>query len=342
MDINFLNRKSKVALKLEDLFSRFGFDKYTMNRFETYAFYLENEKFLADSRVITLQGAGGKILALKPDVTMSIVKNYNMLGMNKIYYNEPIFKVPHGENEFREIHQIGIEYIGELDTYQTVEVLNLAVKSLKMIGEDYRLCISQVGIIRKILHKLELSSVETIIKYLRQKNIHDLSAYLEKIGKQSYIKIFEILISINGDFKTSINQLLEEDLFKEYNTYLEELYNIAQILEEVVDYKKISFDFNHISSTEYYNDLIFTGYVKGISTPILSGGRYDNLLYKMDIKDKSALGFAVNLSEINKLEDTRAVLRKKIVNDKSPLEMIQEANRLFEAGESFVVIRKDE
>ncbi|OON90434.1 MAG: hypothetical protein ATN33_03010 [Epulopiscium sp. Nele67-Bin001] len=339
MNIDFLDRKSNVSLNLEDLYSRFGYWKYTMNRFESYAFYMENENFLNDNRVITLQGSSGKLLALKPDVTMSIVKNYKMLGKSKIYYNEPVFKVPQGESEFKEIHQAGIEYIGNVDVYQTAEVLNLAIKSLQTIGEDYRLCISHVGIVNEVLESLKFSVSEKyqVITYLQQKNSHDLTKYLMELGRVEDIKIFEILSKVDGDLNEGINFLIEQNMFKG----LEFLREVATILSEITDCSKISLDFSHLSTTEYYNDLVFTGYVKGLANSVLSGGRYDNLLSKMGVRDKSALGFAVNLSEVSKLP-AKKVSKRKIVryNDtKKPLDMLKEANIWFEEGESFCILQ---
>ncbi|OOO00594.1 MAG: ATP phosphoribosyltransferase [Epulopiscium sp. Nele67-Bin004] len=289
MDVNFLDRKAKVALQLEGLYSSSGYEKYTMNRFESYAFYMENERFLDDNRVITLQGANGKLLALKPDVTMSIVKNYNLLGKNKVYYNETVFKVPQGEDEFREIHQVGVEYIGHIDIEQTVEVLHLAIQSLQAISDDYTLCISHVGVVQQILDKLglEITEKQIVINYLRGKNMHDLKLYLDDLGKPS-----DELLKL-----TNIS----------HNVEIDSLDEVIKKLSDVTDCSKVCIDFSHISNTEYYNDLVFTGYVKGLATSVISGGRYDNLLDKMGINAKSALGFAVNLSEINKLNENEVM-----------------------------------
>ncbi len=333
MNIDFLDRKASVALQLEDLYSRFGYWKYTMNRFESYAFYMENEKFLDDSRVITLQGDKGKLLALKPDVTMSIVKNYKMLGKRKIYYNEPVFKIPQGEDEFKEIHQVGIEYLGNVDVYQTVEVLNLAIKSLQLIGEDYRICISHVGVVQNLLESLGLSEHEKykIIHYLRQKNCHDLAAYLISLGKSEAVQEFEALINVGSNLVEEVNKLSGLGSLKE----------VVTILAQITDCSKISLDFSHLPTTDYYNDLVFTGYVKGLANSVVSGGRYDNLLDKMGIKSKSALGFAVNLSEISKLPSKKIKSDKIIRYDETinPLEMIKQANQFYDEGESFCILQ---
>ena len=72
----------------------------------------------------------------------------------------------------------------------------------------------------------------------------------------------------------------------------------------------------------YYNGVVFQGYVNKIPSSILSGGQYDNLMLKMGRKDK-AIGFAVYLdllqryNEIDKEYDVDYILLKNDINDVS-------------------------
>ncbi|ONI45870.1 hypothetical protein AN642_01130 [Epulopiscium sp. SCG-B10WGA-EpuloA2] len=339
MYTDFLDELSKISLSLEELYFRFGYSKFKMNRFEPYSFYMENEKFLGDSRIITIQSPTGKLLALKPDVTMSIVKNHKTYEKSKIYYNEPVFKVPVGGNEFREIRQIGLEYIGEVSLYQTVEVLNLAIKSLKMIG-NFKLIISDMSVINLLFEKYKIAHNrrQTIIKYLRQKNIHDLEKFLQG---QPELEAFKKLLLLPADFKRAITNMSEDALYLCCKDNLDTLLELANIMEQICDMSNIMFDFSQVVGTEYYDGLTFTGYISGLPNKVLSGGRYDNLLRKMGEKEKSAIGFAVYLSEISKIHEK--VLTKKIIKytDSSIVETLKQANELYEAGINFCV-RKEE
>ena len=40
-------------------------------------------------------------------------------------------------------------------------------------------------------------------------------------------------------------------------------------------------DFAVVQGLDYYNGLFFQGFVNGLPRPVLSGGRYDNLLEKL-------------------------------------------------------------
>ena len=61
----------------------------------------------------------------------------------------------------------------------------------------------------------------------------------------------------------------------------------------------INVDFSVVNDLNYYNGIVFKGFVSGIPTGILSGGQYDNLMGKMGYKSK-AIGFAVYLDELEK------------------------------------------
>jgi ATP phosphoribosyltransferase regulatory subunit len=56
----------------------------------------------------------------------------------------------------------------------------------------------------------------------------------------------------------------------------------------------IYIDFSTVNDMNYYNGIIFQGYVDGLHTCILTGGRYDPLLQQFG-RDTGAIGFAVYL-----------------------------------------------
>jgi ATP phosphoribosyltransferase regulatory subunit len=64
----------------------------------------------------------------------------------------------------------------------------------------------------------------------------------------------------------------------------------------------VRIDFSVTSDMNYYNGIVFRGFVNGIPTGILSGGQYDKLMAKMGRKS-GAIGFAVYLDLLERLED---------------------------------------
>lgn len=340
MNLDFLSLNEKNALKLEEMYHRFGYNKYKVQRFEEYGFYMENQSFLSDSRILTFSGPNGKLLALKPDITTSIVKN--AVGKedvnHKIYYNESVFRIPKGGDEFKEIHQIGVEFIGHISEFQTLELLNLATMSLELIHSNYRLCFSNTALILILMNKLQLKTTdrEVILGFLRQKNTHDLSKYLSEKNIDDQGVFFDLL-SLPGSLKEGICAL--ENIFSdwEYEYELKNFIITLEQLENIVGSEKLYLDFSHIPSTEYYKGLVFSGYLEGLSGPALTGGRYDNLLEKMGLDDCSALGFAVDLSETSILSHPvkPEIVGRDCSKKDDPVELVKEANKRFHDGETF-------
>ena len=139
-----LKKEERVSFSLRALFEQYGYRKFKMSKFEEYDFYAENRSFLHSEAILTFTGLDGKLLALKPDVTLSIVKNTkgSRDTAERVYYNENVYRARKGAGEYKEIMQVGLEYIGEVDAYATLEVLLLAQKSLKVISDAYILDVS--------------------------------------------------------------------------------------------------------------------------------------------------------------------------------------------------------
>ena len=90
IDSAILDATQKSTLELVRLFASYGYSQYKMSKFEEYDLYNKNKGFLVNDSVITFTDTDGKLLALKPDVTLSIVKNADsaMSGVEKLFYNE--------------------------------------------------------------------------------------------------------------------------------------------------------------------------------------------------------------------------------------------------------------
>ena len=124
-----LEFQEQVIYRLRSLYSRAGYRQYTMSKFEEYDLYARNKDFLISDSVITFMDVGGRVMAMKPDVTLSIVKNTrDGSGVQKLWYRENVYRVTSGAHGFREIMQAGLECLGDIDSYCLLEVLTLAAE----------------------------------------------------------------------------------------------------------------------------------------------------------------------------------------------------------------------
>ena len=125
-----LKPDERAALELRGVFEQYGYKKYRMGRFEEYSLYAENKDFLGGDKVITFTDLDGRLMALKPDVTLSIIKNTKATRKNseKLYYIENVYRESKESHTFKEINQLGLEMLGEVDMAGVSEVALTATK----------------------------------------------------------------------------------------------------------------------------------------------------------------------------------------------------------------------
>ena len=293
----FLSKNEKAVYDLRVLYEHHGYSKYKMQKFEEYDLYAENKSFLKSENVITFTDLSGKLMALKPDVTLSIAKNalWKKEGVEKVYYTENVYRGDKSAGEYKEIMQLGLEYIGDIDTFVLSEVLTLAAKSLESISGEYVMDISHMGFIAGLLDSFEIreSVKENLLSAISKKDYGSAMAICEGegIGHENAKKIAS-LTRIYGSFGDCSEKISGLIVNKKMQTAFDELCTIFSALAHFPWADKINVDFSLISDMNYYNGITFSGFVKGIPCSILSGGRYDNLIAKLG-KRSSAIGFAV-------------------------------------------------
>ena len=306
---SILQNDERAALKLRALYEGYGHSKYKVSKFEEYALYMENKNFVRNDHIITFNDLHGKLLALKPDITLSIAKNADvgMSGVSRLYYNENVYRLNRNSLEYKEISQLGLELIGQIDLYLIGEVVGLAAKSLDKIGRRFLLDISHMEFIRELIESLDVDDmvVEQVLNCIRSKNAHVLKSVCEKnnISIQLYNKL-AALTKLSGPFAKTLDKAFDICIKSKMENALKELKKLWQMLGGVLPgnvLDSVHLDFSIINDMDYYNGIIFQGYIEGLSRAVLSGGRYDNLMKKFN-KNCGAVGFAVYLDELDSLD----------------------------------------
>lgn len=300
----YMRTEEKVIFVLRELYSKYGYAQFKMSKFEEYDLYVRNKDFLVSDSVITFNDTNGKLMALKPDVTLSIIKNSaDTQDVQKLYYNENVYRVSRNTHSFKEIMQTGLECIGNLGTYNVCEVVSLAAKSLSAISENFVLDISHMGLISSVLDGIDSETKKEILQYISEKNTHDLTALCGKEGINS--AVITALINVNGTAAEIKEKLAAIPFGENSKEAIDEINTVADILLSLPEKDKIHFDFSIVNDMNYYSGIVFKGYIEGIPTGILSGGRYDLLMNKMG-KKTGAIGFAVYLDFLERfMEETK-------------------------------------
>ena len=308
-DTVFKNEE-KVIFALRTLYAGYGYSQYKMSKFEEYDLYVRNKDFLISDGVITFTDTNGKLMALKPDVTLSILKNGKDAPgcVQKVYYNENVYRVSGGTHAFKEIMQVGLECIGDIDAYCLYETLMLAAKSLCTVSDSYVLDISHSGILSALFDSLMLppDRRETILKCIGEKNLHELTAVCTAAGlSASDTDILKQLVALYGSPCAVLPRLTSLLCGKVDQTLLREFSEVLTALADSEFADKLRVDFSVVQDIRYYNGIVFKGFVEGIPSSVLSGGQYDKLLQKMG-RRSGAIGFAVYLDLLERLEEGEA------------------------------------
>ena len=303
-----LENGERAAFGLGQLYRKYGYVRYKVSKFEEYDLYVQNKSFLVSENVLTFTDTDGKLMALKPDVTLSIVKNSTdgENSIQKVYYNENVYRTSQGAGEFKEIMQTGLECIGDIDTYSVGEVIMLAAKSLESISKKYVLDLSHLGFVSALLESLSDNEVtrRELLRLMGDKNIHGIRSLCENagIGGDGCDDVCR-LAKLYGPVAKSLGELLPLVRNDEMRAAYEELATLVDIIRVYGFEDKVFLDFSIVNDMNYYNGIIFRGFIDGIPAGVLSGGRYDNLLKKMG-KTSGAIGFAVYLDLLERFGDS--------------------------------------
>jgi ATP phosphoribosyltransferase regulatory subunit len=340
-----LRRDERAVFDLRELYGLYGYTRYKTGKFEEYELYARNKDFLGTDGILTFTDSKGRLKALKPDVTLSIAKNTDYLPgiVQKYYYDEYVYRLSKGDGQFREIKQTGIECIGSLGSYDVCEVIMLAVRSLAKISDDYVLDISHMGIVRGLASQLGLPDEETeaVLRCVNSKNVQGAAEICRENGVPADLTgMIETLIGIYGPMDEVLGKIGKLVVNNTMQHAVDELSVINDTLKAEGLDRRVRFDFSVVNDMGYYNGVIFQGFVNGIATNILSGGRYDNLMKKMGRGKSGAIGFSLSLDALGGLGVSRDVDVDYLIIDR-PGESLPELNeaveRLTDEGKSVLV-----
>lgn len=305
-----MEKKNKIESALKELFLSSGYNLIETPTLEYIDVFTEN---VQDPTLYKLTNKEGEVLALKNDITKSIARVVRTFTRDFIFpqrfcYTSNIFRCKKAYQGMQhEFTQAGIELIGVNDVFADYEVISLAVKSLNATLDNFNLYISSSEFFSNYLDDLNIKGnvkIE-ILQAIKNKNISNVKKIIENnfsSNKNEY-EVLSLVIEAIGK-KDLLNRIKGNVKSEKTLASLTRLEKIYDLLEKNGLEKNVSFDFSILSFGDYYTGITLQGYTKGVGSPILEGGRYDNLIGDTDEK-VSACGFAINVNDlINKTKLT--------------------------------------
>ena len=307
-----LDLSEQIIFKLRALYSRHGYTRFKMSKFEEYDLYSANREFLLSDHVLTFTDGSGRLLALKPDVTLSIVKSSRdeETGLQKLYYNENVYRTDKN-GSYKELMQVGLECIGAVDKDAMAQVLTLAAESLALIHPEAVLTLSHLGLLKQVTEVMGIpeNRRQALLGFIGEKNLHELTALCRSCGaEETAIQQLCRLVQLTG----TPGQVLPEarNLLAGFvdTAALDQLEAVTAGMGDA-----LRLDFSGVDDPNYYNGILFKGFVPGLPDSVLSGGQYDNLMRKMG-RQANAVGFAVYVGQLQYVEGSSRQTETPMLN----------------------------
>ena len=301
-ELKYQQIKFEVTQKLQSLISKKGYINFEPSFFEDYESFVLKNKRVKKEKMIKLIDADGRILVLRPDITTSLMRQIMPRFQDdmvlKIFYNASIFSKS-SINQIDIIRQFGVEFIGEENKTADLEIINIASSIFNLFQLEYIIEISDTRILESIMDAMSLNELEQneFKDILYRKSMYDLRNFIEEKPMIAQLKEFLYqLFSFQGNI---------DDLDKKLNTFKingqirKAFDDLKERIKSIADQENVMIDLSLVSTYDYYDGILFKGYIKGSKEEVLSGGRYDPLTESYG-RRVPAIGFTLNTQEIIK------------------------------------------
>lgn len=245
-------------------------------------------------------GWSGERVVLRPDSTIPAARLYaeHLDGgrVAKLYYSQSVFRFT-ADGTDREERQCGVELIGDSGRAGDVELVMLALESLRPLGlQDITVRLSHAGIVRGVLGAAGLDAEEQARAYDRLLD-GDLSvvAEVEQHAPQlsaAFRLLFGVdgagsgyIANLRGPLTAAVPELADalEDLAFVVGAL--EARGFAPVVQSVLARR-----------FEYYSGIVMR--IDAGATRLVAGGRYDGLIGLVGGRPVPASGFALYLAPL--------------------------------------------
>jgi len=307
--------KKNLESTLRSLFRSSAYYEIETPMLEFYDVFAEEAEMAPQETMFKFFDQQGRILVLRPDITIPVAriaatKLKDELLPVKLSYIGNTFKYNEmGGGKQKEFTQAGVEILGLSNPEADAEVIAAAILSVKATGiENFQIDIGQVEFFKGLMEETGLSenSVEQMRILIDSKDYLGIEEMVK--GKDIRKDLKELILGLPGMFG-SIDVIDRVEKITRNKRSLDALKNLRQVLEILNDYgidKYVSIDLGMVQNVNYYTGIIFRGFTYGVGFPILSGGRYDNLIEKFG-KLLPAIGFSLGINMVMMALDRQKV-----------------------------------
>ena len=251
----------------------------------------------------------GRTLGLRADTTPQVARIdahlLNRAGVTRLCYCGPVLHTrPDRPFATREPLQFGAEIYGHTGLEADLEVLHLALDSLKAVSiSQFTVDLSDARIVPALLEGVRLSAQE-------REALHSALAAKDTPGVQALTQnlpanVRAALTALVGLYGEASVLAQAEKAFAAWPVVMQALTELRQIAADL-NGVAITFDLADLRGYAYYSGVRFAIFVPGASDALVRGGRYDEVGAVFGRK-RPAVGFSLDLKELVQVVPERAL-----------------------------------
>jgi len=298
--------KIEVENKLRKLFYQSGYNEIQTPLLEYYDVFTGIKASIDQEQMFKLFDADGRILVLRPDITMPIAriaatKLKDLCFPLRISYIGNVYRnLVTQSGKQSEIAQAGLELIGASNAEADAEVIATAIQAfIDLDIKEFQLDLGQVEFFKGIIEQtgIDAELEDEIRSLIERKNMLELELLLKTIQISDDLKntIYDLpKLYGNGDMLKKAAKLSNS---ARCDKALENIRSVHDILRDFGFDRFLTFDLGMVQSFNFYTGIIFRGITADLGYPICGGGRYDRLVQEFGI-DMPATGFAVGIKRV--------------------------------------------
>ncbi|NSW91051.1 MAG: ATP phosphoribosyltransferase regulatory subunit [Firmicutes bacterium] len=315
--------KRNIEDNIREVFRKCGYFEIETPTLEFYDTFSIDEDSIPQEAMFKFFDQQGRILVLRPDLTIPVARvaatkykdseyplRFSYIG-NTFRYNES------GGGRQKEFTQAGVELLGLKTPESDAEVIVTAISALKATGlKNFQVDIGQVDFFKGLMEEtgLPMHYVDQMRQLIDRKDFIGMEEIVNRCNISPNLK--ELVLDLPRLFGTvEVIDRVEKTVSGQHTLYaLDYLRRILEILEDCGLKEYVSVDLGMVQGLNYYTGVIFRGFTHGVGFPVLSGGRYDNLVEKFGERCP-ATGFSIGINLVmSALERQKVYVEKPAVD----------------------------
>ena len=242
----------------------------------------------------------GRMMGLRADSTPQVARIdahlLNRAGVTRLCYCGPVVHTrPSGPHATREPLQFGAELYGHTGLEADLEILTLALDSLRAARVDnINVDLADARIVQALLQSVQLpaAAMANLHVALAAKDASEVKS-LTRNSPAATSQALQDLVTLYGD----------ANVLTEAQTRLPALPAIREALKQLrwlashLDGASVSFDLADLRGYAYYSGARFSMYAPGASDSLARGGRYDEVGSVFG-RNRPAVGFSLDIKAV--------------------------------------------